>query len=356
MLKKISLVLSLVLLVTAGCGRKKAAVVTTAPAVPVKVTAVARGGIHEIYKTTGTVEANREAKISAKIAGRVTQVRVKLGDFVRANQVLIQLEPDDLLNQNYQAKAACSQAQATLKQNRDNFDRLQQLYQQQAISRQEFDQAQTALDIAASQVKQAQAGLALNQDQVKNTAITAPFSGYVGLLKVTQGEMVSPGVPLLSLVELSQVFITINLSDSYIGRICKGQTVQIGFTAYPDAPFSGTICQISPMADTATKTFPVKIVLANPNQKLKVGMLAEVRFNFNERQNVLQVPVDAIVDEIGNKAVFVVEKGRAVRKKVTLGISDGKMVAITAGLIGRERVVTLGQSNLDDGLKVTVKR
>lgn len=355
MLKKLAIFLGLMLLLAPGCGRKKATVATVAPAIPVKVSAVTVGEIHEIFKTTGTVEAVREAKVSAKIAGRVAQVRVKLGDFVRSNQVLIQLEKDELINQNHQAKAGLSQAQASLKQSRDSFGRLQKLYQQQAISQQEFDQAQTALDIAENQVQQAQATLALNENQLNNTAIVAPFSGYVGLLNVTQGEVVNPGVPLLSVAELSRVLVTINLSDSYIGRIHKGQPVRIGFTAYPDETFTGTVHQISPLANETTKTFPVKIQLANPGQKLKSGMLAEVKFNFNERKNVMKVPTEAIVDEIGAKSVFIVQNNQAVRKTVALGITDGKMVEIRSGLSGDEQIVVLGQNNLDDGLKVVVK-
>jgi RND family efflux transporter MFP subunit len=355
MLKKLGSLLILLLLVTPGCGRKKA-VTTLTPAIPVKTTAVARGVISEVYKTTGIVEANQEAKVSAKIAGRISQVRVKLGDFVRANRVLIELEPDDLQNENHQAQASLSQAQAKLKQSRDNFHRLQQLYQQQAISRQEFEQAQTELDIDTNQVKQAQATLALNENQIKNTRIIAPFNGYIGEVEVTQGEVVNPGVPLLTIADLSQVLVTINLSDSYIGRIRRGQTAQIGLSAYPGAVFSGKIIRIAPIANENTKTFPVKIVLANPGQKIKSGMLAEVRFNFNERKDVLKIPINAVVDEIGAKSVFVVAKGRAIRKSVTLGISDGKMVEIVSGLTGTERVVILGQNNLDDGLKVTVKQ
>jgi HlyD family secretion protein len=356
MQQKLVIIFILLLLTAPGCGRKKAAVTVKAPVVPVKVAVAGRGALHEIYRTTGTVEANQEAKVSAKISGRVTAVPVKLGDFVRSGQLLIQLEPEDLQNQNLQAQAAYLQAQANLNQSRDNFERLQQLYEQEAISQQEFNQARTALDVAENQVKQAQASLALNKNQVKNSRITAPFSGYVGALNVTQGEVVSPGVSLLAVVDLSQVLVTINLSDSYIGRIHKGQTAQIEFTAYPGTVFTGKIRRISPLADEATKTFPVKISLANPQQKIKSGMLATVNFSFNERRNVLRVPVDAIVDEIGAKSVFVVKKGRAVRKAVTLGISDGRMVEIVSGLTGKERVVTLGQNNLEDGLKVTVKK
>jgi RND family efflux transporter MFP subunit len=355
MIKQIAILTILLLVVTPGCIRKKAAVTTVAPAIPVRVSPVTTGDLSEVYQTTGKVTANREATISAKIQGKVAQVPIKMGDFVTAGQTLIQLDQDELANQNRQAKATLAQAQARLKQAKNDFERLQKLHEEQAISQQEFDQTQTALDVAESEVQQTRANLAYNQDHLNATKITAPFNGYVGLLNVTQGEVVSPGSPLLTVSDLSQVFVTINLSDSYIGRVKKGQSIQLTFTAYPGEMFRGTVRQISPTADPATQTFPVKILLANTAQKLKAGMLAEVKFNFNQRHNVFQLPSEAIVDETGSKSVFIVQNSRSIRKKVILGITNGKMAEIRSGLTGKEQVVTLGQNNLEDGSKVVVK-
>jgi RND family efflux transporter MFP subunit len=353
--KQVAILGILLLVATPGCLRKKPAKTVSAPAVPVRISPVTTGALSEVYKTTGTVSADREAKISAKVQGKVAQVPIKMGDFVSAGQTLILLDQDELANQCRQTKAALSLAQANLKQAKSNFERLQKLYKEEAISQQEFDQVQTTLEVTENQVRQAQANLAYNQDRLNATKITAPFNGYVGLVNVTQGEVVSPGSPLLTVADLSRVFVTINLSDSYIGRVKKGQSIQLTFTTYPGKTFRGTVRQISPMADPATQTFPVKILLNNTAQKLKAGMLAEVKFNFNQKQNVLQIPIDAIIDETGNKSVFIIHQKHAVRKKVSLGINNGKMVEIRSGLTGKEQVVTLGQNNLEDGSKVVVK-
>jgi RND family efflux transporter MFP subunit len=355
MLKKITpLLIALLLIAAPGCGRKKAPV-TANPAIPVKVAQVQMGDIHEVYTTTGTVEANKESKVSAKISGRVAQVAVKLGDYVTRNQTLVVLEQDDLINQNRQAKATFSQVQANFQQSLSNFNRIQKLYDQEVISQQDYDQAKTTLEVAQNQLKQAQATLALNENQMSYANIKAPFNGFIGSLDATLGEVVSPGVPLLSVVELSNVLVVINLSDSYIGRVARGKKINLTFTAYPREVFQGTVYQIAPVADPATKTFPVKIFLPNPGNKFKAGMLAEVKFNFNERKNVVKIPVDAVVDEVGNKSVFTVEKDTAARKSVSLGITDGTMVEVLSGLTGNEKIVVMGQNTLDDGLKVVVK-
>jgi RND family efflux transporter MFP subunit len=354
-IKQAAILTILILVVTPGCIRKKTTVSAVAPAIPVQVSPVTAGDLSEVYKTTGKVTANREATISTKIQGKVARVLIKMGDLVATGQTLIQLDQDELLNQNRQAKATLSQTQAKFKQARSNFERFRKLHEEQAISQQEFDQSRTNLDVAENEVQQAQANLAYNQDHLNATQITAPFSGYIGLLDVTQGEVVSPGSPLLTVADLTQVFVTMNLSDSYIGRVQKGQSIQFTFTAYPGETFRGTVRQISPMADPATQTFPVKVSLANAARKLKAGMLAEVKFNFNQRHKVLQLPDEAICDETGGKSVFIIQNHRAIRKKVRLGITDGKMVEIASGLTGKEQVVTLGQNNLEDGSKVVVK-
>jgi RND family efflux transporter MFP subunit len=356
MTKQAAILTILLLVVTPGCLRKKAAAPVSVPAIPVRISPVTTGELSEVYKTTGTVSANREAKISAKIQGKVTQVPIKMGEFVATGQTLILLDHDELAYQCRQSKAALSLAQANFKQAKSNFERLQKLYEEQAISQQEFDQVQTSLEVNENEVRQAQANLDLNQDHLNATTITAPFNGYVGLVDVTQGEVVSPGSPLLTMADLTKVFVTINLSDSYIGRVKKGQTIQLTFTTYPGETFQGTVRQISPIADPATQAFPVKILLTNTARKLKVGMLAEVKFNFNQRQKVLQIPIDAIIDETGNKSVFIIKKNKAVRKKVALGISNGKMTEVLSGLTGNEQVVVMGQNNLEDGSKVVVKK
>ncbi|NLW47937.1 MAG: efflux RND transporter periplasmic adaptor subunit [Firmicutes bacterium] len=327
-------------LVTNGCGRKTNAVTST-PEIPVKITTVQKGNLGEVFVTTGALEANQEVSITPKVSGRVAKIYVKMGDHVSANQVLVELEQDDY-------EIGLISAEAAYKLSKENFERSKKLFAEKIISPQEFEGAQTDFRIKESGYKQA-------KNQLENTKIRAPFSGQIGFSNATLGGMVSPGTPLLSVVDLSTVFVTVNLSDSYISQAKIGQTAQITLSSFPDQTFNGRVAQIAPSADKVSKTFPVKIALDNSSHRFKAGMLAGAKLSFNQRNDILKIPAEAIVDEVGTKAVYVVEKDTARRRIVTPGISDGKMIEITSGLAEKEFIVILGQNNIEEGSKVVVK-
>jgi RND family efflux transporter MFP subunit len=327
-------------LATGGCGRKTNAV-TSVPEIPVKVTTVQKGNLGEVFVTTGALEANQEVTITPKVAGRVAKIHVKMGDYVEANQVLVELEQNDY-------EIGLTSAEAAYKLSKENFERAKKLYAEKIISPQEFEGAQTEYQIKEAAYKQA-------KSQLEDTKIRAPFSGQIGFSDATLGAMVSQSTQLLSVVDLSTVFVTVNLSDSYISQAKIGQTAEISLSSFPEQTFTGKIAQIAPAADKTSKTFPVKIVLDNSSHRFKAGMLAEARLSFNQRNDILKIPAEAIVDEVGTKAVYVVEKDTARRRLVTPGVTDGKMVEIVSGLAEKEFIVILGQNNLEEGSKVVVK-
>lgn len=327
-------------LTASGCGRKAKATTST-PEIPVKITTVQKGNLGEVFITTGALEANQEVSICPKVSGRVAKINVKMGDYVATNQVLVELEQDDYA-------ISLARAEASYKQSKENFERAQKLYAEKIISPQEYERAQTEFQINEASYKQA-------KNQLEDTKIRAPFSGQIGFSNATLGSLVSPSAPLLSVVDLSTVFVTVNLSDSYISQTKIGQPATISLTSFPDQTFNGRVAQIAPAADKTSKTFPVKIALDNSSRRFKSGMLAEAQLSFNERNNILKIPAEAIVDEVGTKAVYVVEKDTARRRLVTPGVSNGKMVEIVSGLAEKEFIVILGQNNLDEGSKVVVK-
>lgn len=358
MLKKMLIVSCLALMTLfalSGCGRKESAVIQEEPAIPVQVTTVIQGDLQEIFTTVGTVEADGKAIISSKISGRIAQAPVQLGDYVKKGQVLVTLEKTDFINERDQAKASLLQAEASYAESKATFSRMQKLFKEELISQQEYDSAKTQFDITETSVQYARSGVALREEQLQNTEIRAPIGGYIGSRQINPGEMISPGGKLMEVVDLSKVYITVYLSDSYIAQTKPGQKAQVSLSSLQGTVYTGTVDQISPIADATQKTFPVRILLDNSGGVFKDGMLAEVKLNFNQRQGVLYVPAEAIVDETGTKAVFVVNGDKAERKIVQLGISDGHRVEIVSGLSPDEQVVVLGQNNLEDGSKVVVK-
>jgi RND family efflux transporter MFP subunit len=327
----------------------------TAQTIPVKVAPVERGSLAELFNTSGMVEARQSASLAPKISGRIGRVMVRLGDYVSAGQLLIELEKDDLLNNKKQAQAAYDQADTNYRINRDNLARMKKLFADGLIAQQQMETAQAQNDMAESQRNQARVGVELTDSMVKNAEIRAPINGYIGLCNANPGEVVNPGVPLVSIVDLSRIYVAITLSNNYISQIRRGQTAQVEL-GVPAQKQTGTVTEIAPAANPATKTFTVRIAIANPGYRFKEGMLADIQLNFNQRANILKIPMEAIIDDIGKKSVFVIKDNIAQRIEVVPGISDGKMVEIVSGLTSSDQVVVLGQNNLEEGSKVVVKK
>jgi RND family efflux transporter MFP subunit len=281
MFQKLLLLVCLILLMLTGCPRKNKAEIVRA--IRVKTVQPQTVSQAETYTTVGSIEAKDLANLSAKVQGRIAGVYVQMGDFVRENQILIALEKDDLANQNVQTRASLSQAELNFEQTKANFQRYQQLYKDGLISQQQYDSYKTQYEVSESQLKQVQAGLAVSDNQLNYTEIKAPFSGFIGYCNTVKGETVNPGVPLLSVVNLSKVYVTVNLNNDNIGRVKKDQVVKVKLQSYPAEQFPGRVVQIAPAANALTKTFPVRVELDNPGQKIKAGMIAEVRFDFSQK-------------------------------------------------------------------------
>lgn len=343
------------LLLLAGCGPEETTTTAEETIVPVKTAVVSQGNLAENYQTIGKVEAIAQASVSAKISGRATGINVELGDYVTKDQILATIEQIDYQNQLSQAQATLTQAEASLTQSQANFARMEKLFAESVVSQQEYDAAKTAYDIAVSQHNQGKIGVSLATEQLKNTTITAPINGYIASRNINQGEMIGSSSPLFTIVDLSQVYVTVNLSDSYIGQTRIGQKAKVTLSSVPGENYTGTVAQIAPAANSSSKTFPVKILLNNTARNFRDGMLANVTLNFNEKNAVLLIPVEAVIDETGNKSVYVVNNGTATRKTITVGISDDKNIEVISGLSADETIVTLGQNNLENGTKVVVK-
>jgi HlyD family secretion protein len=335
--------------------KKAPLVVETTQTIPVKVTTVERGSLAELFNTSGMVETRQSASLAPKISGRVARVLVRLGDYVSAGQLLVELEKDDLLNSKKQAQSAYDQADTNYRINRDNLTRMKKLFAEGIIPQQQMETAQAQFDMAESQHNQARVGVELADSMLKNAEIRSPINGYIGLCNANLGEVANPGIPLVSVVDLSRVYIAITLSNNYISQIRRGQNAQVEL-GLPVQKVTGTVAEIAPAANPATKTFSVRIAIANPGHRFKEGMLADVRLNFNQRSNILKVPVEAIIDDIGKKSVYIIKDNVAKRIEVVPGISDGRMVEIISGLNPTDQVVVLGQNNLEEGSKVVVKK
>lgn len=336
-------------------------------AVPVAVDAVKRGDVAKELVASGQLFGEQSVVVSPKISGKVASVPVDVGSEVGAGSVLFALEDSDIRAQVQQAEAAVAVSRAKLKATQDSresaakqYERYKKLYEQGAVSADTFDTYLLKLQQAQSEEPEAnlakdEASLAYQQNQLANTLIAAPFAGTVAQRNVDVGNVISSSTQALTLVDLSRVKVQVSVGEEQIGKIKQGQEVKVIVPSVRAEPFTGLVSNLSPAADSKTKSFLIEIKMDNPDRVLKQGMYAEVHIVTDRSEKALTVPVDAMTPRAGENIVFTVVDGTAKENKVKVGISDGKITEITEGLVEGDQVIVLGQQGLADGSKVAVQ-
>ena len=374
--------------------------------IPVRTALVEKGEVNSFLKVTGVVEANETVRVTSEIMGQAKEVKVKDGEEVNRGDILIALGDEQIKIQVAQAQATLDSVQASsdkiksgarpqeikqaesallqAKMNRDsveeNYLRMKKLFTEKAISEQQYEQAKNQYEIAdvqyqsaqesyelviegaaeediksvEAQVRQAKAALDMAKYQLKNTQITAPISGKVTSISVSSGEMISPSIPLLSIIDVSRIFVKVGISEKDISKIKEGQKVSLEIDAFPEEKFRGEVVSKGVAVDQISKTLEVKIEILQSEVDIPIGVFARGDILVKTNQNALIVPSSALTRKKTGIYVYVIEEGIARQKEVVLGIIQDERVEILDGLSEEEEIVVLGNQELEDGLKVNV--
>ncbi|MFH1450181.1 MAG: efflux RND transporter periplasmic adaptor subunit [bacterium] len=333
----------------------------------------AKPAISEIILTTtlqGTILPIREAKISAKVGGKILRIFAAENDFVQQGAVVAKLDPTDAQIRLLQAEAGLNTAKAGLKQAKTNFElakiefeRAQKLKETDSIAQAAFDKASTGYKMASSQVElanaqvnQAETAIISAKQGLGDTNITAPISGIITSKYLNEGEMTSQS-PILAIMDISTIKLEVATSSNLITKIKRDQSVQVWLGAYPDKRWTGIIYCLSPTINPQSRTFETTIYLKNPQGLLKPGMFARCRLEVEKHSNVLCLPQGAVFNRGLDNYLYVIEANKAKLKQVKLGIQDLEKVEIIEGLNMADEVVIRGVENLQDGslVKVTKK-
>ncbi|MBF0486759.1 MAG: efflux RND transporter periplasmic adaptor subunit [Nitrospirae bacterium] len=355
-------------LVVYGCGDKiKPGTKEIArPAITgVKTAKITKNTVNDVYEISGTVKAENIAVLSSKVMGGIKSIAVKEGDRVKAGQTLLSIEAGEFANKSAQASAGVVEAQAALNMAEENklltdttYERFKNLYEEKAISKQEFNEIDSKRKIADLSYKQAEAAQrrarsALSEANVFQgyTTITAPFNGIVGKKMVDAGAMAAPGVPLITVEDTSSYNVIINVDEGIVADIKKGTQVDISLDT-PALKTKGTITEVSQYIDPAARTFSVKIAIAEdvPKSGLKSGLYAVASIKGSPRQT-LNVPETAVVEKGQLRGVYVVdENGVATYRLITTGRkfpATGTM-EVLSGVTDGEVIIT-GGTAVDGG-------
>ena len=312
---------------------------------PVPVKAVlpeSTGGTREMG-VAGVVRGIHEALLSARVAGEVREVRVRLGQKVDQGQVLLTLSSRTL-------GADLSRAAARRDFAASNYDRINRLYQDRSASRAEWESARQERDEAEAAYSAAQARLGW-------THVTAPFPGRVVSRVAQVGEEVLPGTPLLTVADDRRLEVVAHIPDALVSGLSRSSVVRFVTHGHE---YKGRLVEISSGSDPVTHTVPVKVLLSPipkvPGKKmpreLRPGGYGKLYIPVPGRA-AIRVPDSALIDHEGLRELFVLNAGHAELRYVRVGRSVGGMVEILSGLSPQEKVVLSPPATLVDGARVS---
>jgi len=351
--KLIAILLSILLMASllSGCGKDNE---EQKPQL-VKTQQVGEHDINVEGTYTGTVRGRYETNMSFQVGGRILNRNVQVGDHVNSGDVLMTIDPRDVVQQSNQGDAQVAAAKAQLDLAQSNLSRYQQLYAQEAIPAMVLDQYQTAYDSALAQYNQALAGAATGHNALGYTALVASASGVISSVTAEAGQVVGAGQTVLTLVQTNELEVEINIPENHLGDVELGKTVQVSFWALKGVNVNGTVREISPMADSVSRTYKVRISIPNPPKGMQLGMTASVKCQERDRDNRdgLVLPLSAIYQINDTSQVWVVDKNTD-----TVSLKDIKFEEIgnnsvrVMGLNVGDIVVTAGVHKLRQGQKV----
>jgi len=319
------------------------------PPIPVAMAVAETQTVPRFLSGIGTIAAVHQVTVASQVAGMVTQIFFTPGQTVAAGDPLVQLddgpERGDLRNFEAQARYA----EVTLKRNRELLTR-------QAAPLATVDQNQSQLD-------QAKAGIARMQALIAQKLIRAPFGGRLGVRQVEVGQYVGAGTAMVTLTDLTQLYVNFTLPEQDAASLRPGQEVALAVDAYPGERFVAKIDAIEPQVSADTRSIKLQAVMDNPDGKLLPGMFASVRVVLPPQPGVVTVPETAVENTLYGDSVYVISENgagadgkpllTAKRVPVKTGVRLNGRIAIESGLQAGERVVALGQNKvLFDGAPV----
>ncbi len=384
---KILVPLTIVLIVFALIG-KKAGWFGKAATVKVSVENAEKRTIIETITANGKIQPEKEVKITPDVSGEIVELTVREGDNVEKGQLLLRIKPDVYISQRDRSLAAISQARARLSQAEAQFiqaelsyKRNKQLYDEETISRSEFEQteasylvAKAEVDAARFSVTSSEAALKEANENLVKTSIYAPMSGTVSMLLVELGERVAgtgmmAGTDMLRIADLSRMEAQVEVNENDIPRVKLGDTATIEIDAYTDYKFKGIVTEIASSAKTTgvsadqVTNFDVNIlvlpasyetlVTSHNQNPLRPGMSATVDIRTEIRENIISVPIQSVTtrtdttlvvrnlaDEKIRTLVFITDGERALAKDVITGIQDNSYIEIISGVAEGDRVIS----------------
>jgi membrane fusion protein, multidrug efflux system len=307
----------------------------------VEVQPVSRGSIARQVTVSGTIEPVRTIGVNSQLSGAVNVVLAQEGDLVRRGAILARMDSREIT-------AQLAAAEAQLEVTRAAYERAEQLRDRRVITLPEYERERTAYAAAMAQVDQLRTRLGF-------ATVAAPVTGVVTEKRVESGDVVGNQARLFSIADVSQLVVRVGVSELDVVELDNGDRVTISLDAFPGRELHGRIRRIFPAGDPTTRLVPVEVVFDAASARIaRPGFLARVTFDLATSENVLLLPVAAVLGAQGAQSVFVISDGAAARRTVTTGLTSRGSIEIVSGLAEGDEVVVTGNSTLREGMTVRI--
>jgi RND family efflux transporter MFP subunit len=305
---------------------------------------------------TGSLQPSEQVTIRAQVPGTVEGVRVDRGSAVGRGQVLASISAVGIQSQAAGAKASVAAAEANLALARQQLEAARKLQAAGAMSLIELRSAEAQFGAAEAQLAAARAQSAGATESAGHTTVTAPISGVISQRTIENGEAVSPGAALFTVVNSSVLELSGQIPVDQSARVRVGQPVVFTLDAAPEREYRGSVARVDPVADPQTRQVGVYVRLSNPGGAIVGGQFAKGRVVGQATSNAVVVPVGAVRQSTDGSFVLVVAGDRIARRPVKLGARDEArgLIAIESGVQPGERVVITPSIDVSDGAKVSV--
>lgn len=356
----------LIFLVISGCGKdaeKKEEI-----KVPVRVYNVQPESLVRYLRLTGTISALKDQVLYSKISERIVDLKVKAGDRIEKDQAVL-TQYNAMLNQALDAaKANLTNAEAQVELSEQNFARMQRLFNQRAISPQQFEQVTAQRKAALSALEAASAQLKQAQEQVEYSIVKAPFNGVVAAVFVDQNQMIPAGVQVAQIIDPSRMISKVRVASKDISLIKAGQEVIVSIPSIPEKQYKGKVTIIDGAVDPVSKTLEAEIVITDADGRLKSGMYGEFMIATNAVKNSVVIPETALLSQtevrinkqtgtqepVRKYFLFIVNGQKAKLKEVKVGLISEGRAQITEGVNLNDKVIIVGNNIVQEGQRVNI--
>ncbi len=319
---------------------------TVAKTIPiVRTITVGKSSTDNIFQYPGEVRGRYESNLAFQVAGKIVSRSVNLGDRVTAGQVLMQIDPKDVIQTVNSSAAALNSAESQYQLAAKNAERYRELYNSGAVSKATAEQYENSANAALASLQQAQAQLSGNNHQLEYTKLIADHDGVIAAVNGEIGMVVAAGTSMITLVQDGQREVQIFIPENQLGNIYPGQPVQVDFWALNNVKVNGTISEIAPMADSITHTYKVRVALSTMPEQVKLGMTAKVILNTGNSTNVV-IPTSAIYQTSDKPNVWVVVDKHVQLVPIEISKYSGNDVVVKSGLKKGDVVVSGGITKL----------